>query len=371
MEIPICCFTTLTADAQEPTVLGMPSYLVWIIIAILLIISGIYSASENAYTNCNKYHFKAKASKNNFTAKLIVRLIEKFDNTLVTVLVGNNIVQTFMSYLSAMLFYNMSLALGWADGIEAIVSTIVMAFLVYIVSDTVPKILSKTLPNHLAVILAYPVTITNIILFPIIILFKGILSLVHKLFKIKEDSLLTKEDLIHVASQAINEEDEDDKEKLFENNEKEILKNAFEFVSKKVKDEYIKIEDVTMIDIDNITIDEVNQKIINSKYSRIPCYEETKENIVGILVLKTYFEEYTRDPHLEIRSILEDVVKIDASMNIDEAFDVLNKEKVHLGLVYDKEILLGIISMEDLLEVLIDDIDEHPFDSLKKETRHV
>ena len=165
---PRCLVLTESVSSENlNTVWGMPSWCAWIIIAILLFVSAIFSASENAYSNCNKYHFKVLANKGNFTAKLVTNLVDKFDNTLITVLVGNNIVQTLMSFLSAILFYNLCEIYNLGNGVEAILSTVVMAFLVYIVSDTCPKILSKAIPNRMACILAYPVTLTYYLLFPI------------------------------------------------------------------------------------------------------------------------------------------------------------------------------------------------------------
>ena len=123
-----------------------------------------------------------------------------------------------------------------------------------------------------------------------------------------------------------------------------------------MKKSYLKIS----INIEGLTVSKLNDILVDVRYSRIPIYEGSKDNIIGILVLKTYFEEYVKDKHLEIRSILEDIVKIDINMNIDDAFNELNKEKVHLGIVYDNSNMVGIISMEDILEELIDDIDETP-----------
>lgn len=361
---PYLCLTLQDVNNIDYSVVwGVDSYIWWIVIGLLLFVSGLFSASENAYTNCNKYHFRTLAGKGSFTAKLITRLIDKFDNTLITVLVGNNIVQTFMSFLSALLFYNLCQEYGLGDGFEAILSTIVMAFLVYIISDTVPKILSKAIPDKMAYILCYPVTIFGIILYPIILLFKGILWTVHKIFKIKDESLLSKEDLIHSASITINEEEvdednEDDVEKLFENDEKDLLNNAFEFDKLKVKDVYTKKDDVFSIDIDNLTIEKLNVMLLDISFSRIPIYEKEKDNYIGILVLKRYFEEYAKDKHLEIRSILEDTIYVDINENIDDVFKKLNREKIHLGIVEDNNKIVGIISMEDILEELVEDIDE-------------
>ena len=361
-------FQILLDTASDPLpsnydiVLGMPTWVCWLIIAILLLVSGLFSASENAYSNCNKYHFKSLANKGNFTAKLVSRLIDKFDNTLITVLVGNNIVQTFMSFLSALLFYNLCLKYNLGDGVEALLSTVVMAFLVYIVSDTVPKILSKAIPNRMAKILAYPVSFVFCLLYPIIMLFKGILWCVHKVFKVKDNNLLSKEDLMQSVSVAINDENgtEDKEEHLFENDEKEIVDNIFNFDTLKVKNVYTPKDKVLSLNIDNLTIDKLNKVISNVPYSRIPIYDKDEDNIIGILVIKTYFEEYVLDPHLDIRSILLKPIYVDINDNIDDVFKELNKEKTHLGIVTKDNKVIGIITMEDILEELVEDIDEIP-----------
>ncbi len=347
----------------------MPMWACWLLIALMLLVSALYSASENSYTNCNRYHFQALANKGSRTARLITRHIEHFDDTLVAVLVGNNIVQTLMSFLSAMLFYHICNAYGLSEGLESILSTLVMAFLVYIVSDTVPKILSKSMPNRMAVFLAYPVLLTEILLFPVIFLFRMFLVLAHKIFKVKDQSLLSKEELLQSVTQAVNDEEmttgeEDEAEKLFEKDEAEILDNVLTFDSRKVKDVYTPKERVFSFEQDGLTADKINAAILEEDYSRIPILDEGK--VVGILVVRTYFEEYTKDKHLNILSILEEPLFIDEETAIDDAFEMLNKEHVHLGIVTAKGETIGVISMEDILEELVDDIAEE--DELPLET---
>ncbi len=338
-------------------------WLCWLLIAIMLLVSGLFSASENAYTNCNKYHFQSLANKGNRTAKVITHHVENFDNTLVAVLVGNNIIQTLMSYLSAMLFYNICNIYGLSEGLESILSTLVMAFLVYVISDTAPKILSKTMPNRMAIFLAYPVLITEILLFPVVFLFKGVLALAHKIFKVKDQSLLSKEELLQSVSVAVNEEEhpedeEEEAEKLFEKDETEILDNVLTFDSLKAKDIFIPMDKVVAIDLDGLTAEKVNNIIVDCNYSRFPVYDGKRDNIVGTLVVRTYFEEYSQDKHLNIRSILEDPIFIDGEEPIDDAFEKLNREHVHLGIVTKNGRPVGIIAMEDILEELVDDIAE-------------
>ena len=370
-------FISALADSiDQPlnTIWGMPDYVCWIIIAVCLLISGVFSASENSFSNCNKYHFKVLADEGKLTAKIIVRLVEKFDNTLVTVLVGNNIVQTFMTYLSAMLFYNLCVYYGLGSGVEAVLSTVVMALLIYIVSDTVPKIISKQIPNKLVYVLAYPIFIIGIILSPISWIFKLILKAVHKIFNIQEDNFLTKDDFILQADEAVSEDEnfEENKEKedeFFEPNELQLLNRAFYFDSIYVKEVLTPREKIFALDINGLTCDKLNKIILNTTFSRIPLYDGDIDHIIGILTVKNYFKEYTSDPHIDIRSVLSKPLFVDYGAKVDEIFRSFNHEKKHIAIVKDGEKVVGMITMEDVLEELVGEINEKKTNILKEASR--
>ena len=367
-------FLLTSTNQSLNTIWGMPDYVCWIIIGICLLISGVFSASENSFSNCNKYHFKVLADEGKLTAKIIVRLVEKFDNTLVTVLVGNNIVQTFMTYLSAMLFYNLCVIYGLGSGVEAVLSTVVMALLIYIVSDTVPKIISKQIPNKLVYVLAYPIFIIGIILSPISLIFKLILKAVHKIFKIKEDNILTKDDFILQADEAVSEdenfeEDENKEDEFFEPNELQLLNRAFYFDSIYVKEVLTPREKIFGVDINGLTCDKLNAIILDTTFSRIPVYDGDIDNIIGILTVKNYFKEYTQDPHLDIRSVLSRPLFVDYSAKVDDIFRSFNREKKHIAIVKDNDKVVGMITMEDVLEELVGEINEKKTNILKEATR--
>ena len=334
---------------------GMPFWASWLVIVILLLVSGLFSASENAFSNCNKYHFKVLADEGKITPKIIVRLTDKFESTLVSVLVGNNIVQTLISTISAILFYNICQANNWGESIEVILSTVVVAFAVYVISDTCPKILSKAIPNKMVYILAWPDFIFSIILYPVILIFKGILTLVHKMFKIKEDNILTKEDFIEKADEAVTDENiNQEEEQLFKPEEMKIFDRAFIFDQIKVEQVLTPKEKIVSFDINQLTNKVLNSLIMSSKFSRFPIYDEDKDNIIGILSVNTYFKEYNEDPHLDIRSILLEPLFFNKDAKVKEIFEKLNEEKVHIGLVRDEQgKLVGMVTMEDILEELI------------------
>lgn len=364
-------FILLTNTIDYHTVYGIPDWACWIIIAILLLISALFSAGENAFSNCNKYHFKVLADEGKITAKIIVKLIEKFDNTLVTILVGNNIVQTLTSFLSAMLFYNLAKLYGLQDGVEAILSTVVMGFLVYIVSDTVPKIISKEIPNRLCYFLAYPVYFVYLLLTPVRIIFQGILILVHKIFNIQDENILTKEDFILSADEAVENNDEEDEEneeseELFEPNEIKILNRAFYFDSISVNEVLTPREKIFALDINGLTAKKLNEAILNTTYSRIPIYDENIDNIVGILNVKNYFKEYCEDKHVDIRSVLIKPFIVSKDAKVDDIFKEFNKEKKHIAIVKDNYKVIGMITMEDILEELVGEINEKRTNVLKE-----
>lgn len=353
---------------SKPLVWGMPMWLAFLVIVLLLLLTGTFSACENAYSTCNKYHFRAEAEKGKRYAKIITSLVDKFDNTLVAILVTSNTLSTIMSFISAMLWLNIATMNNWADGVEAIFSTVVMGFLFYVVADTIPKVISRAIPDTVAILMAYPLRTLQILLFPIIFVFRKLLTLIHHLLHLEDENLLSKEDLLFEANQAINEDDgiiededmEEEKEKLFEKDETEILNHVLTFDEMTVQQVYVPLERIFSLDIEGLTVEKINEAITETEFSRIPVYSETKDNIIGILVLRIYFEEYINDPHLSIPSVLEQVVEISPETSLDDALNELNSQKVHMGIVKKDGATLGIVTMEDILEEVVNDISEDP-----------
>ena len=374
----ILLLAELASDDDVPLVWGMPLWAAWIVIGALLIFTGMFSACENAYSTCNKYHFRAEAEKGKRYAKIITSLVDRFDNSLVAILVTSNTLATLMSFISAMVWLQISKTSGWADGVEAIISTVVMGFLFYVVADTIPKVISRAIPDKIAVLMAYPLRVLQIILFPIIWVFKKLLAFIHKKLHLKDESLLSKEDLLFEANQAINddadiledEESEEEPEKLFEKDETEIFNHVLSFDEMTVAQVYVPLRNTFALDINGLTASRVNKVIEETNYSRIPIFDEEKKDIIGVLVLRIYFEEYMKDKHLSIPSILEGVVEIPFDMKLDDALEELNSQKLHLGVVKKDGEVMGIITMEDILEEVVNDISETPTHESDMEVEH-
>lgn len=341
---------------------ALPWYVVLPIILVCIIVSMLFTSAENAFSSCNIYHYKV-LSEENLKARLIFKMADKFDNTIVTVLIGFNLMQAIVSNLSAILFLYAADYYNWATGIESIVSTIVVTIVVYFIDDYLPKIISKVNPDKTVEFVIYPIYFFYILFYPISLFFRGFIYLVKKIFKSKEDLKITKEEFIDIASEA---EDE-----VLENNEKQLIKKALLFDNVSVKDVLSPKDKIVSISTKDLTVKKVNALIQSISYSRIPVYEgDDKDSIIGILVVKTYFNEYVKDNHLSIKSILSDVVKVNIDDKVDDIFKKFNDEKSHFGLVYDNENkLVGMITMDDILEELVGDVQER-FSEVKDGEKH-
>ena len=330
---------------------SMPWYVVLIIAIICIIASFIFTCAENSYSNCNIYHYKVLAEDNNLTAKIVYKMAKNYDDALVTVLVGNNLVQAILSSVSAIFFLYLAGIYNWANGVESIVSTIVVTLGLYLLGDYLPKIISKYYPDKMAEIISYPIFVFYIVLFPLIFIVRMLLKLIKKITKNEADIAITKEEFIDKAKEA-----EDD---VLEADEKKILSRAIGFDKIDVKQVLTPKDKIFSIDINGLTASKLNKILLDNKYSRIPVYDENKDNIVGILTVKTYFKEYIEDKHLDIRSVLNLPLKVKDTDKVDDIFEKFNDEKTHIALVYNaKNELIGMITMEDVLEELVGDIDE-------------
>jgi len=330
---------------------SMPWYLVLIIALLCIICSFIFTCAENSYSNCNIYHYKVLADDNNFTAKLVYKMAKNYDNALVTVLVGNNLVQAILSNVSAIFFLYLSGLYKWGNGVESIVSTVVVTTVLYLLGDYLPKIISKYYPDKMAEIISYPIFVFYIIFFPLIFIMRMFLVLIKKITHNKSDLSITKEEFIDKAKEA-----DDD---VLEADEKKILSKAFYFDKISVNQVLTPKNKIFEININGLTATKLNKILVNNKYSRIPVYDKSRDNIIGILTVRSYFKEYMNDKHLDIRSCLNAPLKVKDYEKVDDIFTKFNDEKTHIALVYDKkDKLVGMITMQDVLEELVGEIDE-------------
>lgn len=317
-----------------------------IILILLIIMSGFFSATETAFSSLNKIRLKNLANNGNKKSQMTLELVESYDKVLSTILIGNNIVNIISASLSTIIFVN---AFGDA-GIT--ISTIVMTILVLIFGEISPKSLAKESPESFAMFSA-PILKFLIFLFaPLNFLFILWQNFITSFFKISSDRSITEEELITIVKEA--EEDGG-----IDAQEGELIRSAIEFNDLIVTDVLTPRVDLAAISSkdDNETISNI---FLQTGFSRLPVYSESIDNIIGIINHKDYFN-YVLEKKLPLNSAIKPTLYTTSTMKISKLLKLLQQAKSHMAIITDEYGgTLGIVTMEDIIEELVGEIwDEH------------
>ena len=327
----------------------MESYI--IIMVICLVFSAYFSATETAFSCANKTRLRALAEKGNRKAALAVELAERYDRLISTILIGNNIVNILLASIGTLLFVEIFKDTNLADKAAAI-STLVVTVSVLIFGEITPKSIANDFPEKFAMFSAPLIRLFIWLLMPLNFIFSGWKKLVGMLFKVEEEDNMMQEELLMMVDEAEQEGDID-------TDEGDLLRNAIEFSD-------LKAEDILThrVDLEALPVDaakkEIAQKFTETRFSRIPIYEDNIDNIIGVIHQKDFYVG-TGVTTATIKDIISPVLFIHQSENIDDLLKKLQKEKAHIAVVVDEYGgTLGIVTMEDILEELVGEIwDEH------------
>lgn len=318
-----------------------------IILALLICASAFFSATETAYTSVNKIRIKNMAAEGNKKAEKTLKILDRFDALLSTLLIGNNIVNITSASIATVLFTN------WLGGDKGVtVSTIVMTLLVLVFGEITPKSLAKEMPEKFAMAAMPIVKILMVVLTPFNIIFGAWKKLLGKVVHIGKKQSVTEEELMTMI-------DEVEQEGVLDQNESELLRSAIEFNDVNVEEILTHRVDMIAIDAED-SIEEILEAFRDHPYSRLPVYRETVDNIVGIL----HEQDFMMMLHEGKQSIMDAVqpaLFVQESMKISDLLRVLQKDNVHMAIVLDEfGGTTGIVTMEDILEELVGEIyDEH------------
>ena len=335
--------------------MDIPDPISWLIIGLCILLHAFFSASETALSCCNRFKIQIKADDGNKTAKVLLRILNKFDHSLTTILIGNNAVAIAISTISTLMFLNLFSNYQITDFTVGLISSISMSFLVYFIGDAMPKTIARAIPDTISYIVTWPIFLLNWIftyIIPLTILFELFIKLIEKIFRVKQEEEFTEEDFENVIEKVSDEG-------VLEEEQSEIINAALEFIDTNVKEVLTPRNKIYAMDIHGLTNEQIKEKLIDCKYSRIPIYEREFDNFIGVLHIKTYFKEVYNDPHVSIYSILQKPYYVSTDIMIDDLFNGFKKNHTHLALVRDKnEKVVGMVTMEDVLEELVSDIAE-------------
>ncbi len=315
-------------------------------LAALILMSAYFSATETAFSSLNKIRLKNMASEGNKKAKLALDLANDYDKLLSTILVGNNIVNIAATSLATVIF------IGIYGSIGATVSTVVMTVLVLIFGEISPKSMAKEAPETFSMFSAPIIRFFTIILAPINFCFSLWKKLLSKLIKVDEDRKMTQDELMVLV-------DEVTQDGSIDEDEGKLLRSAIEFTERCAEDILTPRIDLEAVPAD-ATKEEVALLFQESRFSRLLVYEETIDDIIGVIHLKDFYTEKGITGR-KLSEVMTEPVFVPKSIMISDLLKYLQKNKSHIAVVSDDYGgTLGIVTMEDILEELVGEIwDEH------------
>ncbi len=333
----------LQTDFSFSTIFDLVVDNAWTLVFLLclLALSAFFSSSETAITAVSKVRLKAMADNNVKNAKAALRLVNNFDKSITTILVGNNIVNIALSSFSTLLALHI--------GIHPAVMTFIVTAIVIIFGEVLPKALAKEVSEKYTLKIAAPLSFIGFILTPLSALFALISRLISKLFTKKQEPTVTEDDVIDI----IEDMEEDGS---IDSDESRLLYSAFEFSEVSVADILTDRRDVLCLNINSLK-EEVLETVKNSPYSRIPVYRGEIDNIIGVLRTREYLENYLKGNDPDIKTLLDTPLFVTPENKIDELLSEMKKLHKPFAIVKTRlGRIVGIVTMEDMLEELVGEI---------------
>lgn len=324
-----------------------------IVLVILVILSAFFSSAETALTTMNKLRLRTLMEEGSKNAAIAMKLVQNPGKLLSTILIGNNIVNLSASSLSTVFATNLCIQAGTPIPVSTAVgiATGVITLVVLLFGEILPKTLATRYSEKLSLAYARIIYALTIILTPLIfivnLLSSGVLKLLRADKKVKtqmtENELLTFIDVSHEQG-------------VIEQEEHEMITNVVDFGDSMAKDVMVPRIDIVFASVGS-TYEELTQLFKEEKYSRIPVYETSKDNVIGIVNLKDLFC-YDKDPKdFVLRNFLREPFYTYEYQKTSELMLKMKDQSFNIAIVLDEYgATAGLITLEDLLEEIVGEI---------------
>ena len=330
------------------------SRLPWIIAALLLVCAAFFAVTETSMASASRSRIKASAERGDFRAKKTLYVLDNFDLAISTLLICTNIV-----HIAAASIVTLAVTKKW--GVSAVsLSTIITTVVVFFAGEMLPKSVAKKYSDTLALSCA-PVLCFFMKLFaPLSKLLTWIGQAAAKLTPGDSQISVTEDELYDIIEDMTEEGSLDE-------DQGDLISSALQFGDVTVESVLTPRVDIVAINI-NSSHAELLSLIKSTNHSRLPVYEGSIDNIIGVLQIRKYIKAYLRlGENLDIKPMLDEVLFVHQSTNIDELLPILSKRKLNIAVVTDNYGgTLGIVTVEDILEELVgeiwdeDDVIEEP-----------
>lgn len=321
-----------------------------ILIIILICFSAFFSGTEIAYTAVNRVRLQNLADSGSRVAKRAIKIRDNFDNTLTSILVGNNFVNIAASSVTTTIAYALAKDLG-SENMQSIMvtaATAIITILILIFGEITPKVICKQNSEKMVLLCAYPATFFIIIFAPISFIVSNILKLLSKLWGTPDDSV-SEQELATIIETA--EEDGG-----IDEDKSDLLQNALEFSDISLIEIITHRKDLVALDVDASPAE--NLRVINaSRYSRLPVYKGSIDNIVGILNINHFYKMNAQNPEITVADVMLQPTFMHSAVKLTVALEEMREKKIQMVVILDEYGgTFGIVTMEDILEQIVGEI---------------
>lgn len=332
-----------------------------LIVVILLILCAAYFAvAETSFASVSKVRIKIRAERGEAKAIRALKVLDNFDLAITSILICTNIVHLSAASIATLAVTRMFPGVSGA----VTISTFVMTMVVFFAGEMLPKSIAKKYSERLSLAVAGSLWFFMTVLKPLATLLTAIGNFAAKLAKADPQISVT-EDEIYDIIEDMTEEGSLDEERG------ELISSALQFAETTVESILTSRVDIVALDIDD-PVDEMLGTIRSETHSRLPVYEGSIDNIIGILSIRKFIKTYLREGEkMDVRALLDEPYFIHGSTNIDGLLPVMSKKRLNMAVVTDNYGgTLGIVTVEDILEELVgeiwdeDDVVEEPYVAL-------
>lgn len=313
-------------------------------ILILIILSAFFSSVETAFSTVNTIRLKHDAQNGSKKAQDALYITENYDKALTTVLIGNNIVNISCSSIATVLCINLFGDMG------AAISTGAVTLLVLTFGEIMPKCIAKERADSYCLFTARALRILMTVFTPIVFIFIKMKSAALKRMHKNEKTPSVTEDELKYIIESIEEEG------VLEQQERELVQSALDFDEKTVQEVLTPRVDITAIEV-NDDVRDIAKLILSERYSRIPVYKDTLDNIIGILHTRDFLEAIVNGETPNIQKLIQPAYFIYKTKKLSKVLTDFKHKKLNIAIVSDEYGgAVGIVTMEDLLEEIVGEI---------------
>lgn len=329
---------------------GTSSGIAFLVLLFVLFVvgGGYFGGAESAFSAMNKIRIKSKADNGDKKAKNAMYVANNFEKALTTLLIGNNITHIAAASVSTLIcsrLFNMTDTVTW-------ICTFVTTFIVFLFSEMIPKSFANDRSESTALVFSTSLRFLMKILYPFAVFFEWIsnifMKLISRFVKQEAQPSITEEELYEII-------DTIEEEGVVNEEQGDLMKSALEFSGISARDVMTMRDDIISIDA-SLPNDVLLSQIRESVHTRLPVYEGTLDNIIGVIQIRTFIKAYLKDQNVDIRTLVMPAYKVKPDAMIEDLLTEMRQHKFYLGVVSEEGKTLGLVTIEDFLEELVGEI---------------